>query len=189
MNGQLKGWQTGAYDGVQSWGQNVVSGIYTDPQLKGDTLRFAFDRNGIPNEGAMSGGDSGGGVFIQQGGTWKLAAVNYATDSPWSLTGDPHDPGFNGALLDAGGLYAGGNYDPNTGTDQWTAVPDTQADQPGSSYSSRISTKMSFINSILARDYPMILAIYLLFAFVISVANLTVDLAYGLLDPRIKVSR
>ncbi|TMD59443.1 MAG: ABC transporter permease [Chloroflexi bacterium] len=46
-----------------------------------------------------------------------------------------------------------------------------------------------FINSILARDYPMILAIYLLFALVISVANLTVDLAYGLLDPRIKVSR
>jgi ABC-type dipeptide/oligopeptide/nickel transport system permease component len=46
-----------------------------------------------------------------------------------------------------------------------------------------------FVNSILARDYPMVLAIYLLFAFVISMANLTVDLVYGLLDPRIKVSR
>lgn len=46
-----------------------------------------------------------------------------------------------------------------------------------------------FVNSIFARDYPMILGVYLLYAVVISVANLTVDLLYGVLDPRIKVGK
>src|SRR5919204_4228987 len=46
-----------------------------------------------------------------------------------------------------------------------------------------------FVNSLFARDYPVLLAIYLLFALIISVANLTVDLLYGILDPRIKVAK
>lgn len=46
-----------------------------------------------------------------------------------------------------------------------------------------------FVRSILGRDYPVIMAVFLLFAFIISVANLTVDLVYGLLDPRIKVAK
>ena len=46
-----------------------------------------------------------------------------------------------------------------------------------------------FVRSINARDYPMIMAVFLLFAFVISLANLTVDLIYGALDPRVKVGR
>jgi oligopeptide transport system permease protein len=46
-----------------------------------------------------------------------------------------------------------------------------------------------FVNSIFARDYPLLLGIYLLFALVISLANLSVDLLYGVLDPRVKVSR
>lgn len=46
-----------------------------------------------------------------------------------------------------------------------------------------------FVTSINARDYPMILGVYLLYAFILAVANLTVDLAYGILDPRIKVAK
>ncbi|MGH2450991.1 MAG: ABC transporter permease [Candidatus Limnocylindria bacterium] len=46
-----------------------------------------------------------------------------------------------------------------------------------------------FVTSILRRDYPVIMAVFLLYAFLISVANLTVDLVYGLLDPRIKVAK
>jgi ABC-type dipeptide/oligopeptide/nickel transport system permease component len=33
------------------------------------------------------------------------------------------------------------------------------------------------------------MGVFLLYAFLISVANLSVDLVYGLLDPRIKVAR
>jgi oligopeptide transport system permease protein len=46
-----------------------------------------------------------------------------------------------------------------------------------------------FVLSINGRDYPMIMGIFLLYALIISLANLTVDLVYGMLDPRIKVAR
>jgi oligopeptide transport system permease protein len=45
-----------------------------------------------------------------------------------------------------------------------------------------------YIISINARDYPMIMSTTLLYAFIIMVANLTVDVVYGALDPRIKVA-
>ncbi len=46
-----------------------------------------------------------------------------------------------------------------------------------------------FVLSIGRRDYPLIMGVYLLYAFLIAVANLTVDLVYGLIDPRIRVSK
>ena len=46
-----------------------------------------------------------------------------------------------------------------------------------------------FLQSILGRDYPVIMATYLLYAFLICLANLSVDLVYGMLDPRIKVGK
>lgn len=45
-----------------------------------------------------------------------------------------------------------------------------------------------YIRSILARDYPIIMGTTMLYAAVIVIANLTVDLVYGMLDPRIKVA-
>jgi len=44
-----------------------------------------------------------------------------------------------------------------------------------------------YVISILQRDYPVIMGTTLLYAFLIMVANLTVDIMYGILDPRIKV--
>jgi oligopeptide transport system permease protein len=46
-----------------------------------------------------------------------------------------------------------------------------------------------YIRSILSLDYPVIMATTMLYAFFIVVANLSVDLVYGVLDPRIKVGR
>ena len=46
-----------------------------------------------------------------------------------------------------------------------------------------------FLQSILGRDYPLIMGTYLLYAFLICLANLSVDLVYGVLDPRIKVAK
>jgi ABC-type dipeptide/oligopeptide/nickel transport system permease component len=43
-----------------------------------------------------------------------------------------------------------------------------------------------FVKSIQARDYPVIMGTALLLAFLITVMNLIVDLAYGFLDPRIR---
>jgi oligopeptide transport system permease protein len=45
-----------------------------------------------------------------------------------------------------------------------------------------------YVRSILALDYPVIMGTTLLYAFFIIIANLSVDLVYGMLDPRIKVA-
>jgi len=42
-----------------------------------------------------------------------------------------------------------------------------------------------FIDSVTGRDYPLLLGIVLLFALIISLMNLLVDISYGFLDPRI----
>jgi oligopeptide transport system permease protein len=44
-----------------------------------------------------------------------------------------------------------------------------------------------YVQSISNRDYSMIMGTSLIYAVLIAVANLSVDLVYGLLDPRIKV--
>ncbi|MEP7004000.1 MAG: ABC transporter permease [Chloroflexota bacterium] len=46
-----------------------------------------------------------------------------------------------------------------------------------------------YLVSINQRDYPVIMATTLLYAFLIMVANITVDIMYGILDPRIKLAK
>jgi ABC-type dipeptide/oligopeptide/nickel transport system permease component len=44
----------------------------------------------------------------------------------------------------------------------------------------------SYVFAIQGRDYPLIMATTLIYAFVISAANLWVDIAYAVVDPRIR---
>ncbi|MDE3112597.1 MAG: ABC transporter permease [Chloroflexota bacterium] len=46
-----------------------------------------------------------------------------------------------------------------------------------------------FVLSINRRDYPLIMGVYMLYATLIVIANLTVDIVYGWIDPRIKLGR
>ncbi len=46
-----------------------------------------------------------------------------------------------------------------------------------------------FVLSINRRDYPLIMGVYMLYATLIVIANLTVDVVYAWLDPRIKLSK
>jgi len=43
-----------------------------------------------------------------------------------------------------------------------------------------------FVISVAARDYPVIIGTSLLYALLVAVVNLVVDLSYGVLDPRIR---
>ena len=45
-----------------------------------------------------------------------------------------------------------------------------------------------FVRSATGRDYPMLMALTLLFAVLIAVVNLIVDILYAWLDPRISYS-
>lgn len=46
----------------------------------------------------------------------------------------------------------------------------------------------AYVQAVIGRDYPLIMATTLLYAIVISLANLFVDLAYAAVDPRIRYS-
>lgn len=45
-----------------------------------------------------------------------------------------------------------------------------------------------FVDSMIARDYPMIMAVTLLYGVFLAIMNLLVDLCYGVVDPRIRLS-
>jgi oligopeptide transport system permease protein len=46
-----------------------------------------------------------------------------------------------------------------------------------------------FVDSIRGRDYSMIMGTTLFYALLVAIANLSVDLSYGVLDPRIRARR
>jgi oligopeptide transport system permease protein len=50
-------------------------------------------------------------------------------------------------------------------------------------------TGREFVQSISRRDYSMIMGTTLLYAVLVAVANLTVDIMYAFLDPRIKLGK
>jgi hypothetical protein len=108
-------------------------------------LRATFDATGGPNEAHLSTGDSGGGVFIEDGSTWKLAGINYAADAGYNTS--TNGPGFKAVIFDQAGLYFGeeGN---------WKLIPDSPVPNPGAFYVTRISAHINWINSVLALPAP-----------------------------------
>lgn len=139
--GELKGWRWANFDSVQSWGSNIVSGIFDGGPDFGPLVGFDFNRNGLFDEGGLAVGDSGGGLFVQTGGAWKLAGINLGVDGPWSYS--ETGPGFDASIFDAGGLYF------QSGPNQWQYTPDQLQDIPGASYSTRISSSIGWIRGII----------------------------------------
>jgi hypothetical protein len=136
VNGQPRGWGSGASDLVQRWGENVVSDIRVLSGF-GEMLYSLFDQDGLPDEAHLSGGDSGGAVFLNDGGIWKLAAINTDVDGPFYLGSGGTLP-FSGALYDERDSYTA------DGTFISGDVP-----VPSGFYSSRISSRLSWIYSII----------------------------------------
>ncbi len=140
VNGQLKGWQWGQRDGVQSWGRNSLVGVIDGGKQRGDLLYFNFDQVGNSHEGTLSAGDSGGGVFVRQGSRWRLAGINTSVDGPYAIS--PGLEPFNAALFDKGGLYL-------PRADGGSSIHDSPNDIPAAAYATRISSNMDWINGVL----------------------------------------
>ncbi len=134
-DGVMRGWQWGGSDVVQRWGENTVSAIRSVSSA-GDMVYALFDSNGLPNECDLSSGDSGGGVFIDDNGVWKLAGINYDVD--YVYTG-PNGSGILYAALFDQRTFYGEDQAPITGT---TAVP-------SGFYASRISSHVAWIDSVI----------------------------------------
>ena len=141
---QVQGYGHTASDGTARWGLNMVSDVVT--YGGGDLLSADFTAVSGQNEAHLSGGDSGGAVFILDGGTWKLAGINFAVDGAYDLDGSPGSE-FSAAMFDQGGLYI--QNDPG-----WLYVPDQPLDQPGSFYASRISSSVGSIQSVIGVPEP-----------------------------------
>jgi len=140
LNNQMLGWLWGPQDGAQRWGENTFSDVFRY-QANWGLLYATLDSGGLTEECTLSSGDSGGAAFINDGGTWKLAGINYAVDGDYSKRADGSNP-FTGALFDTRGLYA------QQGS-QWMLV--TGSDPvPSGFYPTRISTKLAWIASVVA---------------------------------------
>ena len=147
VNGAVRGWQWGATNNVERWGENVVAGVSTNSDVP-PLLYADFDRPGVPNECDLSYHDSSGGMFIEDGNTWKLAGIHYSVDGPFSLDGTTNTQ-FDGALTDARGLYY------LTITNTWALItPNYPLPIPTSFSSSRVSASLDWINSVISVVQP-----------------------------------
>jgi hypothetical protein len=135
VNGQPRGWNWGASDLVQRWGENQVASIV------GDKLYALFDQGGLPQEAHLSGGDSGGAVFLSDGGVWKLAGIN--SDVDHFASGPDGGGPYEAALFDERGSYR---------SDGILVTGD--APVPSGFYAARISSRIAWINSIIGNSDP-----------------------------------
>ena len=141
VSGQTNGWQwVEPSDGVERWGENDVSSITNGGTGVGDLLRCTFDAGAGSNECALSDGDSGGGLFIEDGGVWKLAGISYEVDGPFSNVVDGTE--FSASLLDVRGLFE----ELSPGNWQFMSGPQPI---PSGFYSTRISANLDWIDSVI----------------------------------------
>ena len=144
VNGTQQGWNWGTADFRRSWGTNVVSDIVDFGPGLSNLLIFTVDQqSGASTEGAVTGWDSGGPVFVNDNGVWKLAGINYGVET-YSLDGIS---GIQATVWDTRGLYVfnGSGYD---------FVPSSlTTPQPGIFGATRISSRYdSFIAPVIRAD-------------------------------------
>jgi hypothetical protein len=138
----LKGWATQGSDGTARWGRNTIDSVQLS--LVGELLVSDFDAVTGQDEAHISSGDSGGAVFINDGGTWKLAGINYGVEGLWDTNTINDGSQFSAALFDKGGFYKG------TDSTGWTFQPNNFLNRPSELYVSRISSSASYINNLVA---------------------------------------
>jgi hypothetical protein len=144
VNGTQQGWNWGNPDFQRSWGTNAVSEIEDFGPNLGELLIFTADRDNVSaNEGAVTGWDSGGPVFVNDSGIWKLAGINYGAET-YSLDGVSR---LSATVWDKRGLYVfnGSDYD---------FVPSSLTTaHPGVFGATRVSSRFNpFLLSILHAD-------------------------------------
>jgi hypothetical protein len=162
-----RGWSWGAQTYVRRWGENDVADILP---YQGHSLIYStFDNNGAPNECHLSVGDSGGAVFLNDNGTWKLAGINFAVDD--LFTTPNANTQFEAAIFDARGYYEydGHNFILETGN----------APVPTGFYASRIASELAWIGSVIAEPQVGREANFLTLTYTRIVASST-DVVYSI---------
>lgn len=151
-DGCQQGWHCGPPDGKLSWGENRIEGVTvaeskTEPA---DLLAFDFDASSSigPNECQVTAGDSGGGLFLQDEGRWKLAGILFGSVRTFRKgdgVGEFSGPSFEAAVSDVRGLY----IQQKTGTFAYVSRL-YLSPQPAVSYATRLSSYLPRIREAMA---------------------------------------
>lgn len=158
MSGATVGWKWGTGDNAARWGTNEVTATVSAGGA--DYLYSTFDAGAGGDEAHLSVGDSGGAVFIQDGGVWKLAGINYSVDGSWDYNAAVDTKEFNAALFDARGLYVGSD---GSGWNLVEAELDEEGEPidepvPSGFYATRISSYHGDIAAITGVPEPGVLS-------------------------------
>jgi hypothetical protein len=141
-NGTLRGWTWGGGDARQRWGENVVTSIVNGgPQNQ--FVYATFDSTGSPNEAHLAAGDSGGAVFVNEGGVWKVAGISYAVDGPF-FNDAAGNGGFDGAIFNARDFY----YRISDNPPAYSLITGPPV-VPSGFYASRVASKRGWIYSVI----------------------------------------
>jgi hypothetical protein len=157
------GWRWGSADLKARWGTNQVAAAVSFGGA--DCLYATFDASVGGDEAHLSAGDSGGAVFLKDGGIWKLAGINYAVDGNWDYNNVIDTNEFRAALFDARGMYVGSDEG------GWTLVPDNGEPVPSGFYSTRISSYQSEIFAITGVPEPGCVTLVALAGFLLVRRN------------------
>ena len=116
--------QNGWYWG-QAAGKNFAMNTVADAVTVDGAQHLAFNFNPLANqsEGIYAPGDSGGGMFVYNGGKWRLAGIAHAI-TRYYQTEDDTNP-LQAAIYNPAGLYVQddqGNEVPATGSQQGFAT-------------------------------------------------------------------
>ena len=134
----------------KNWGRNTV-----ETSLAAENgyqlLTFDFDAAARADEGVYTAGDSGGGAFILDGGTWKLAGIGYAIDAFYRNPDDTDDAWLRAAVHNSAGLFQDVTAGPDT-----AKVP---AAGPQFGYASQVSFYQSQIDAVTGVPEPSSLAL------------------------------
>lgn len=155
-------WNGTSTAGNESWGTGSIYQTTTasvGPTTNAPVLQFNFTApstrgaNATPATGdasALANRDSGGGLFINVGGTWELAGVNWATSYPYfrTATDAVNDTNRVSAALYSGTGYYQRGYDSTTGTYAALLASLSVA------YASRVSAFSGWINTTIEQPVP-----------------------------------
>ena len=141
----LRGWKWGHQHKVLRWGENRIHHVLQDPGLVdrnlGELIVAFFDQDGLPNEAGLSGGDSGGGMFIKIHQQWYLAGISYSAGGEFKVR--ESDAPFKAMLFDHRGLYQKGRS--TDSGEVWISIPLQDEPQPGQIAGTRMSYRRDWI--------------------------------------------